>query len=363
MYFSQQSRKRLAAVTTGCLVMLCLLGLLSSTPSVQAKPRPSQQRSSYFSVDVGSDTYKFTAPTAPTLLYEPYYGAGNYLAEVHIPLMTAYLHGQKFGTVYGYLSTTHTSTETSSTVSLAITGFGGISTGLGIYKTIQWYPQVNLLAGHPNCSLAGPVAESQLGQTEGNVQCTSYGTSHIFGSTVDPVNRTQHIFYHTTNPVYRSFGASLDNVFTAIQAISNGAGQPSAVSPRAVLGNAMPLALNPEQRKGLGTVIGGTILTVLGNFLKNYCVAGDTSCAKQYHWLVLVGGAIADIGNGITIGGTLVFGVLPALQTVADRVGQAGRANMVANYLLLHPGLNAQQVGDIENQVGANFPQFRLHAA
>jgi hypothetical protein len=361
MHFSLHLHKRLAAVISGCLVILCLLGLLSSTPDVQAKTSLSQQRSSYFSVEVGSDTYNFTAPKAPTYSYEPYYGEGNYLAQVDIPLMTAYLHGKKFGTAQGSISTVHTLTEFSSTVSLAITGFGGISTGPGIVKTTQWYPKEDLLGGRPNCALAGPVAESQLGQTEGKVRCTSDGTSHIYGSTVDPVNRTQHFFYSPTNPVYEGFGASLNNVYTAIHAITNGEGQQAVVSSRAVVGNAMSLALTSAQKKGLATVLGGSVLVVLGNLVKNYCAPGDTNCAKQYHWLALLGGAIADIGNGIVTGGTLVFGVIPGLQAIADRVNQAVPANIVNNYLNYYPRLNAQQVADIENQIGENVPRLQLH--
>ena len=365
MHFFQQLHKRLIAVIPGCLVMLCLLGLLNSTPSVQAKTSLSQQRSSYFSVEVGSDTYNFTAPQAPTYSYEPYYGEGNYLAQVDFPLMTAYLHGQKFGTARGSISTIHTATEFSSTVSFAITGFDGITTGLGIVDTVQWYPKENLVGGHFNCALAGPVAKSQLGQTEGNVQCTSHGITHTYGSFVDPIDRTQHFFYHPTNPVYRSIGAGIDNVYNAIHAITNGEGlgQQAVVSPRTVVRNVISPAftLTPAQWKAFATVVGGGVLVFVGDLMKGYCAAGDTNCAKQYHWLALLGGAIADIGNGIVVGGGLVFGVIPGLQNIADRIGEAAPANILIQYLALHPRLNAQEVGDIENQINQGFPQLRIH--
>lgn len=357
------ARPRLWTMSSALLfmVLLCLSGALAPVATAQVTPSFSARHSRYV-MRVGSTVYRYTALSAPTYNYSENPHSNTYRATLTIPTITARLDGTTtiFGRVQGsiavdgVLDSHRLPVLGSATLNLTITGFGGLP---NLIKTQVFDPKVNLTAVG-GCPLYGTFHENQFGQAWSLDKCTTQNGILIHGVAYSPELGTGHSYYYSNDADFGAVGSGGLRAFNAIQNLINGIGLQGSVSSPSASSSAylLPQALSANQKKALYLLGAGTIVTALGNGLKNYCAPGQSECAIQYHWLAVLGGVLADIGNSVTIGGTLIFGVVPAIQLVQDQVRNAAIGQRINNYFIAHPAIPWNQVPDLENQIAGNFP-------
>jgi hypothetical protein len=366
MHQFRQSNVRMTNTTSVFFILACVLALCAGTINVQAHAAASQTpfpKHPRFTGSVGTTQYQYYTSQAPTFLYNYHASTHTFTADLQIPTISVSSNGKSFGTVYG-ATTTYGTTDrygniiraTNSFTSLHVTGFGGIASDPVVNAIYTWYPSVDLRKKVEDCPLYGQRHENQFGQVWSFDNCPSRYGALIHGLAYSDELGYGHRYYYSTDPVYAAFGRAAQQAETAMQSLSNGRGFASS----AQVANLVPLALTATQKTALYVLITGGVLTVSGNFLKNYCVPIDTECVQQNHWLALLGGILADIGNTVTTGGTLIFG-LPAIQDVANAVREANIGNQRGNYFVQHNHFNnPNQIHDIENQIAVANPQLRL---
>ncbi len=374
MYRYRQINVWTTGFTLRFIIFACLFALFANVMNAQAHAAASQAaytpKYSRFTGSVGTVQYQYHTSQAPTFLYKYNASTHTFTADLQIPKIDVSSNGKRFGTLRGATTTYGTTDEngnitraTESFTSLYVTGFGGIAgTDPDVNAFYTWYPSVDLRKEVENCPLYGLRNENQFGQVWSFDACSVGNNELIHGLAYSHELGYGHRYYYSTDPIYAAFGSAAQRAEFAIKSLSDGLGlAPSTKAAKAA--NLVPLALTANQKKALYLLTAGTVLTVSGNFLKNYCAPTDTECVQQNHWLALLGGALADIGNSVTIGGTLIFSVTPAIQELAAALRQGNIGNQIANYFIQHNVHNANpnQVHDIENQIeAANLP-LRLH--